>query len=99
MEVVMYCPTCGNSVKDGLKFCNGCGNRLTKDDDGPAKMLDDILETLFWTAILGLGILVGLVAVMLNRDMSKEAVSLISVAYLATLFGICFTLARQVPKL
>jgi hypothetical protein len=97
----MYCPRCAHPVNKDLKYCNSCGGRLKRDDDkgGPAKMLDEVLDTLFWTSILGLGILIGLVAVLLNRSVQADVLGLIVVAYLAALFGICFMLARQVPKL
>ena len=96
----MFCPKCGKQVTESLKYCNGCGERLAKDDDdSPGKMLDGILETLFWTAMLGLGLLIGLVAVLLNKGVTAELVGLIIFGYLATIFGICFYLAKQVPKL
>src|SRR5438874_8770642 len=96
----MFCSACGKQVTENLKYCNGCGERLAKDDDdSPGKMLDGILETLFWTAILGLGGLVGLIAVLLNKGVISELVVLTIFGYLATIFGICFYLARQVPKL
>ena len=99
----MFCPKCGKSVTDGLKYCNSCGVRLTReteDKDGtPGKMLDDILDTLFWFAMVGLGILVGLVAVLLSKDVKTEIVATIVIAYLTVIFGVCFMLARQVPKL
>jgi len=47
----------------------------------------------------GLGILVGLVAVMLGSDVNTQVVTIIVLAYLAAVFGICFSLVRQVPKL
>jgi hypothetical protein len=98
----MYCPSCGKSVKDGLRYCNHCGERLereTDDSGSPGKMLKEILETLFWMAVIGLGILIGLVSVLLNKNIDPMIVGIIVVAYLMTLFGICFTLSRQVPKL
>lgn len=99
----MYCPSCGKSVNDKLKFCNSCGVQLTReieDKDGtPGKMLDNILTTLFLVVMFGLGILVGLVAVLLDKEVKSEVVVLIVIAYLAAIFGICFSLARQVPKL
>ena len=49
--------------------------------------------------MFGLGILVGLVAVMLGNNVSIEVVVVIVLAYLASIFCICFSLARQVPKL
>ena len=98
----MYCPNCGKTVDQNLKYCNGCGERLSKDEDKegtPGKMLDNILTTLFLVVMFGLGILVGLVAVLLGNDFKTGPVLIIVIAYLAAIFGVCFVLARQVPKL
>ena len=99
----MHCPSCGNQVKKGLKYCSSCGGRLVaidEDKDGtPGKMLDNILTTLFLTVMFGLGILVGLVAVLLGNGVTREMVTMIVVAYLAAVFGICFMLTKQVSKL
>ena len=100
----MYCSNCGKTVDQNLKYCHGCGERLSKaseiDKDGtPGKMLDNILTTLFLIVMFGLGILVGLVAVLLGNEVRPDAVFWLGLAYLATIFGICFTLIRQVPKL
>jgi len=100
----MYCPNCGQTVNKKLKYCNNCGERLSKeteiDKDGtPGKMLDNILTTLFLVVMFGLGILVGLVAVLLDKDVDPRFVMIIAIVYLGAVFGICFTLATQVPKL
>lgn len=99
----MFCPKCGKSLEKGLKFCNGCGKRLgnePEDKDGtPGKMLDNVLTTIFLIVMFGLGILVGLVAVLLGNAVKTEVVAMISIVYLAAVFGICFALVRQVPKL
>ena len=98
----MFCSNCGNSVSEKLKYCNSCGERVVKEDDEsgtPGKMLHYILTTIFFTAVLGFGILVGLVAVLLRGDVFPQIIAIIAVAYLATIFGICFVLLRQVPKL
>lgn len=98
----MYCPNCGKTVNQKLKYCNSCGERLAKDDDKdgtPGKMLDDILTALGVVVMFGLGILVGLVAVLLGNDFKTGPVLIIVIAYLAAIFGVCFMLARQVPKL
>lgn len=100
----MYCPNCGKTVNKKLKYCNGCGERLSKaaeiDKDGtPGKMLDNILTTLFLVVMFGLGILVGLVAVLLGSNVEPRFVMFIAIAYLAAVFGICYTLLSQVPKL
>ncbi len=99
----MYCSKCANQVSAGLKFCSNCGTRIVieaEDKDGmPGKMLDNILTTLFLIVMFGLGILVGLVAVLLSNDVTTDIVLKIAVIYLVAIFGISFMLARQVPKL
>ena len=100
----MYCPTCGKAVNQNLKYCNSCGERLSKaaeiDRDGtPGKMLDNILTTLFLVVMFGLGILVGLVAVLLGNSVKHDLIVMIVLVWLAAIFGICFTLARHATKL
>ena len=98
----MYCSNCGSIVNDKLKYCKGCGERLAKDEDkegSPGKMLDKVLTTLFLIVMFGLGILVGLVAVLLGNQVKTDLVTIIVIAYLMAIFGICFSLVRQVPKL
>lgn len=100
----MYCPNCGKAVDQNLKYCNTCGERLSKaaeiDKDGtPGKMLDNILTTLFLVVMFGLGILVGLVAILLGSGVKTDAIFGIILAWLTAIFGICFSLARQATKL
>lgn len=100
----MFCPNCGKDVNATLKYCSGCGERLLKeaeiDKDGtPGKMLDNVLTTIFLVVMFGLGILVGLVAVLLKSNVEPKFVMFISIAYLAAVFGICYQLLSQVPKL
>lgn len=98
----MYCPNCGNSLTEGLKYCKGCGTRLVRNDDKdgtPGKMLNQILETLLWFAIAGLGILVGLVAVLLGRGVPNDVVAILSTFYLFVILVVSFMLVRQIPKL
>ncbi|MEQ1642934.1 MAG: zinc ribbon domain-containing protein [Pyrinomonadaceae bacterium] len=100
----MFCPNCSASVNKKLKYCSSCGERLSKsseiDKDGmPGKMLDNVLTTVFLVVMFGLGILVGLVAVLMGSGMPMQPVVVIIVAYLAAVFGICIMLLKQVPKL
>lgn len=100
----MHCPNCGSIVNKKLQYCNSCGERLSKaaeiDKDGmPGKMLDNILTTLFLIVMFGLGILVGLVAVLLGNNIEPKFVVFIVIAYVAAIFGVCFMLVKQVPKL
>ncbi|MEP7075720.1 MAG: hypothetical protein ABI878_07905 [Acidobacteriota bacterium] len=98
----MYCSNCGSSVNDKLKYCNSCGERIGRDEDKegtPGKMLDKVLTTLFLIVLFGFGILIGLVGVLKGNDTPNDVVTIIVIVYLMAVFGICFTLLRQVPKL
>ena len=98
----MYCPNCGNSVNKKLKYCNNCGEQLVRDDDKdgtPGKMLDNVLTTLFLVVMFGMGILVGLVAVLLTNNVPTQVVTVVVIAYLAAVFGISFSLLGHVRTL
>lgn len=97
----MYCSTCGNSISGALKYCKNCGVKLVKDEeeDTPESILDNLLTTLCFVALGGLGILVGLVAVLLGKAVYFQLVAVIAIAYLTALFGICYMLLSQIPKL
>lgn len=101
----MFCQACGQSYSKEQKFCTSCGSQMFVSDneidkDGmPGKMLDNVLTTVFLTVLFGLGILVGLIAVLLGSNFEPKLVMIISIAYLAAIFGICATLLKQVPKL
>ena len=99
----MYCPSCGATVNDKLTYCNSCGERLKNEDDdkdgSPGKMLENVVTALCVSVVFGFGILVGLVAVLLSNAVPPSLVATIAVVYLAAIFGICFTLVRQIQKL
>lgn len=101
----MYCQSCGQSYSKEQKFCTTCGLQMFVSDNEidkegmPGKMLDNILTAVFLIVLFGMGILVGLVAVLLGREVKTEVVVMVVMAYLASIFGICWTLLKQIPKL
>lgn len=97
----MYCSKCGSLVNNKLNYCNSCGARLAKadDEDSPKSILDNLLTTVCFVALGGLGILIGLTAVLLKNGVIHQAVIVIAFFYLAALFGICYMLLSQLPKL
>ena len=96
----MYCQNCGNQVSDALKYCNNCGAKQKKGKDKTVgeKMLDDLLTTIFLVVMFGLGILVGLVAVLLGNQVATQMVVLVTVAYLVAIFSICVMLMSQAKR-
>jgi len=91
----MFCSRCGKQIDDCLKFCNGCGAQIKKEDDSP---LTTLVTALIIIGTAGLGILVGLSAVLLDKIPTFEAVLIFGVVYLGVLFGICFMIMRQITK-
>lgn len=97
----MYCSGCGTFISDKLNYCKNCGAKLAKQKDKSSTepILESILTTLFLVVLFGLGILVGLVAVLLKNDVAQQVVVMIAIVYLAAVFGICYMLLSQIPKL
>lgn len=96
----MYCAACGSEINDKLNFCKNCGAKIAKEEeDTPRTMMNELLVTLTWVALGGLGILIGLTAVLLKNGFDHQGIMVIVGLYLAALFGICFMLLKQLPKL
>lgn len=98
----MYCSKCGSLINDKLNYCKSCGARIGKNDSdkgAPESILDNLLTALCFIAIFGFGILVGLVAVLLSSNLPHQVVLFVALGYLAALFGVCYMILSQVPKL
>ncbi len=97
----MYCPKCGNIVNTKLNYCNSCGAKIANQENQEGKIspLNGLITTLTFIAIFGLVMLVGLLAILLDKVTNTEFIVMICFAYLATLFGICFFILKQISKL
>ena len=97
----MYCERCGKQLDEALNFCNGCGAQLKKSgsDTELKSVLNTLLVALIVVATAGIGVLAGLLAILLDRVPRIEPVIIFSFFYLATIFGVCFLIMRQVSKL
>jgi predicted nucleic acid-binding Zn ribbon protein len=96
----MYCYKCGSQVSESLKFCNNCGEKLKKgrDEKKQKSLLDELTTTLFLVVMFGLGILVGLVAVLLDNPVPFQLMAITIIAYLVVVFSICLMLLSQIKK-
>jgi predicted nucleic acid-binding Zn ribbon protein len=64
----MYCSSCGAAVKQGLTYCNRCGEELSVKDRSSNRLADIAPDYLVWAiasvTIVGLGAVIGFMAVM-----------------------------------
>lgn len=97
----MYCSKCGNNVTNKLNYCNNCGAKMANDESVERKPspLGVLISSLPFIVLGGLGILIGLLAMLLNKGVTHETVAIIAVFYLAALTSICFGLIRVLSKL
>jgi hypothetical protein len=97
----MYCAKCGSQINLNLNYCNICGAKTASgiEPEGKVSPLTHLITALTFITLGGLGILVGLIALLLDRGVKHEAVAILATIYLVTLFGISFSLARLTAKL
>lgn len=95
----MYCERCGKHIDDALNFCNACGAQIKKESGDQKSVLNTLITALIVIATAGIGVLAGLLAILLDRVPRPEPVIAFAAFYLATLFGICFMIMRQVSKM
>lgn len=77
----MYCSSCGSSVSPGLSYCNSCGAKLNtaKDRDSNQPVFatpDSLVWAIVAVTIAGLGIVIGLMAVMKKELYFNDGITL-----------------------
>lgn len=101
----MYCQSCGSLVNDELNYCNRCGNRVAKDNelikqtDASVSVLENLSSSVGYVGFIGLGGFIGLIAILVGNHVAPELIGILSLLFLATTFGICFLLTRQISRL
>jgi hypothetical protein len=96
----MYCSTCGTLINIDLNYCNRCGARVDKpatvENSSPTGYLSMAAG---FVGLGGLGLTVGLIAMLLKNGVVIEAVVMLALAFLATIFGMTFLMIRQVSQM
>ncbi|MBK9153383.1 MAG: hypothetical protein IPM25_04080 [Chloracidobacterium sp.] len=95
----MYCERCGKQLDEALNFCNGCGAQLRKERGDQRSVLNSLITAVIVVSIVGFGVLVGLMAILLDKLANPEPAFIFAIFYLATLFGIAFMIMRQISRL
>lgn len=97
----MYCSTCGSLINEKLNYCNRCGARVDKlaTVEKPSKALGLLSAATGFVGIGGLALTVGLIAILLNFSVKPEVLVMLTLAFLATVFSICFLIIRQISQM
>jgi len=96
----MYCSTCGTLLDTKLNYCNRCGARIEKLATAENTSSSQNLSIgLGFVGLGGLGLTVGLIAILLNKNVVIEAVVILAMLFLATIFGITFLMIRQLSRM
>lgn len=98
----MYCPKCASPVNQSLNFCNVCGAKLAKGEtagDRPVNPISYLIAALCVIGGSGLGLLVALIAILLDKNVDEAVLVVISGLYLTVLLATNIMLIRQISKL
>ena len=98
----MYCSACGSLIKPELNYCNRCGARvdkLTTTTVKPSSAIGVLSAATGIVGIGGLGLTVGLIALLLTFAVKSEVVVMLTLAFLATVFGIILLMLRQITQM
>ena len=97
----MYCAACGTLINQGLNYCNRCGARVDKlaTTEKQPSALEYMSMATGFVGLGGLGLTVGLIAILLNHNVVPQVIVMLVLAFLSTVFGISFLLVQQLSKM
>ena len=102
----MFCSSCGNQVVEGLTYCNRCGVKLNvsvekSDGKAPVTLTKILQHLLIWTGAItfcGLGMVMGLITILLDKNISPRTILLFALPFLFAVFCVSFMLIRQFSR-
>jgi hypothetical protein len=60
----MYCSACGTASSEELSYCKRCGANLKSGETA----IDSLLDGIFWTTVIGLGVIFGGIVALKKSD-------------------------------
>lgn len=93
----MFCPTCGVALANRMKYCNRCGSHLAPRDqaeeiEAAEKSLRDEMVDLFWATVIGLGLILGGMALIRNAMHLSDWILIVYLVISSTAFTVNFAL-------
>ncbi len=96
----MYCSTCGTEIKAELNYCSRCGARVDKLAVGDkSEALESLSMSTCFVGLGGLGLTVGLIAILLNYNVIPQVIVMLTFAFLSAVFGISFLMIQQLSRM
>jgi len=97
----MYCATCGTLINTELNYCNRCGARVDKLalSEHKSETLEYLSMATGFVGLGGLGLTVGLIAILLNYNVVPQVIVMLTLAFLAAVFGISFLMIQQISRM
>lgn len=100
----MYCASCGNQISAELKYCNRCGAKTGKEgsEDSEGKPINPLSYLITALCIIGGGglvLLVGLIAILLDKNVDWRGVAAITTFYLLALVITNAMILWQISKM
>lgn len=93
----MFCLTCGVALAASMKYCNRCGSNLAPRDQADEiaaaeKSLRDEMVDLFWATVIGLGLILGGMALIKNAMHLNDWILVVFLVISSTAFTVHFGL-------
>ncbi len=97
----MFCASCGTLINTKLNYCNRCGARVDKlaVSENKSEALQYLSMATGFVGLGGLGLTVGLIAILLNFSVHSEVVVMLALAFLTAVFGISFLMIQQISRM
>lgn len=98
----MFCANCGTPITQDRNYCNRCGARVEKlmaTEKSSAAAVSTLSMATGFVGLGGLGLTVGLIAILLKHGVVPEAVVMLALAFLFTTLGITFMMIRQLSQM
>lgn len=92
----MFCSKCGNQLSAELNYCNKCGTAINKiDSETRSSASGNFSEALGYIGGFGFIGFIFLVLILVKSQVPEKTLTLISLFYLAALFGVCYLIIQQ----
>lgn len=98
----MFCSTCGNELRENLKYCSRCGMRAAtelekiENSNGSKNIAQALTIATGWIGVSGVIALAILIGNLLRRDIIPDGAIALVLIFTTLVFGLLFLMLRQI---